>query len=185
MRLFIALDIPAEIRERLSHYVDQVRRYAPDARWARVESLHVTLKFIGEVKDDKVAEIKTALALIKSASFLVEFKEVGFFPGPRSARVFWAGVHASEALPQLASTIEAVMEKLGIPREKRAYHPHLTLARAPEGSGSNCFRLLHEHLNAEEPPQFGTMSAREFFLYQSQILRGGARYTKLQRFALE
>ena|SRR5579863_1600596 len=186
MRLFIALDIPADIRERLSQYVDRVRCYAPEARWARIESLHVTLKFVGEVKDAKVEEIKAALPAIQCSPFPVEFKETGFFPAPRSARVFWAGVHASDTLPQLASSIETAVEKLGIPREKRAYHAHLTLARAPEGSGSkHCFRLLQEHLSAEEAPQFGTMTAREFFLYQSQIMRGGARYTKLQRYSLE
>lgn len=186
MRIFIALDIPAEVRDRLSQYVERVRPWATDARWARIESLHVTLKFIGEVSDAKVAEIKAALAPIKAQPFQVEFKEIGFFPNPRSARVFWAGVSASDALPQLASTIETAVEKLGIPREKRAYHAHLTLARAPEGGSSRyCFRLLQERLSSEAPPQFGTMFAQEFFLYQSQIMRGGARYTKLQRFPLQ
>lgn len=186
MRIFIALDIPAEVREHLSQYEDRVRRFAPDARWTRIESLHVTLKFVGEVSDAKVTEIKTTLAPIKAQPFQVEFKEIGFFPNPRSARVFWAGVSASDALPQLASTIEGAVEKLGIPREKRAYHAHLTLARAPESSGARyCFRLLQEQLSDDAPPQFGTMTAQEFFLYQSQIMRGGARYTKLQRFPLQ
>jgi 2'-5' RNA ligase len=184
MRLFIALDIPSEIREKLSQYMDRVRPLAPDARWARVESLHVTLKFIGEVKDAKLQEIKTALTPIKAEPFTVEFKDVGFFPAPKSARVFWAGVHASEALPQLAAAIEAAVEKIGIPPEKRAYHAHLTLARSPEGV-RNCFRLLQERLSAEQAPSFGTMTAQEFFLYQSQIMRGGSRYTKLQRFPLQ
>lgn len=186
MRLFIALDIPADVRERLSQYLERVRPLAPDARWARTESLHVTLKFVGEVSDAKASEIKAALAPIKAQPFQVEFKEIGFFPNPRSARVFWAGVSASDALPQLASTIETAVEKLGIPREKRAYHAHLTLARAPEGGALRyCFRLLQERLSGEAPPQFGTMFAQEFFLYQSQIMRGGARYTKLQRFPLQ
>jgi len=186
MRLFIALDIPTEIRDRLSQYVERVRRFAPDARWARIESLHVTLKFIGEVPDARVQEIQTALAVVKAHPLDIEFKNIGFFPTPRSARVFWAGVSASDALPQLASAIEEVVEKLGIPREKRAYHAHLTLARAPEGAASkHCFRLLQEKLGAEGSPQFGTMSAQEFFLYRSQIMRGGARYTRLQRFPLE
>lgn len=186
MRLFIALDIPAEVRERLSQYVERVRIYAPDARWARTESLHVTLKFIGEVSDAKAQEIKTSLQQVKAKPFEIDFKEIGFFPTPKSARVFWAGVHASEALKELASAIEASVEKAGIPREKRAYHPHLTLARAPEaGASRHCFRLLQERLGGEPLPQFGTMTAREFFLYQSQIMRGGARYTKLQRFPFE
>ncbi|HEY6248843.1 MAG TPA: RNA 2',3'-cyclic phosphodiesterase [Candidatus Angelobacter sp.] len=186
MRLFIALDIPAEVRERLNQYVERVCIYAPDARWARTESLHVTLKFIGEVSDAKVQEIKARLAEVKAGVFEIDFKEIGFFPNPRSPRVFWTGVNAPDALKQLASAVEGSVEKVGIPREKRAYHAHLTLARAPEGGASrHCFRLLQERLNPEPPPQFGTMTAREFFLYQSQIMRGGARYTKLQRFAFQ
>ena len=183
MRLFIALDIPEEIRARLAEYLERVRPLSPDARWARIESLHVTLKFIGEVKDAKVPEIKNALTQAKGEPFQVEFKDAGFFPNPKSARVFWAGVNGGEPLAQLASATEAAAEKAGIPRESRAYHPHLTLARAPEGA-RYCFRLLQERLSAEPAPHFGTMTAQEFFLYQSQIMRGGARYTKLQRFAL-
>lgn len=183
MRLFIALDIPGEIRERLRQYVERVQALAPDVRWARIESLHVTLKFIGEVKEEKLPKIKDTLAQIKAQPFQVEFKETGFFPAPKSARVFWAGVSASDALPQLASATETAVEKVGIARENRPYHAHLTLARAPEGV-RHCFRLLQERLTAEEPPHFGTMTAQEFFLYQSQIMRGGARYTKLQRFPL-
>ncbi len=184
VRIFIALDIPGEIREHLNQYVDRVRQLAPDARWVRAKSLHVTLKFVGEVKDAKLAEITTALTPIKAKPFPVEFKATGFFPAPKSARVFWAGVNGGEALPRLASAIDAAVEKLGIPRKKRAYHAHLTLARAPEDN-RHCFRLLHERLGAEEPPRFGTMTAQEFFLYQSQIMRGGARYTKLERFPLQ
>jgi len=186
MRLFIALDIPEDVRERLREYVERVRIYAPEARWARLESLHVTLKFIGEVNDAKVQEIKDALTRVKGEPFQVDFKEVGFFPNPRSARVFWAGVSSIDALSQLASAVEESAEKAGVAREKRPYHAHLTLARAPEaGASRHCFRLLQERLSSETPPQFGTMTAQEFFLYQSQIMRGGARYTKLQRFPLQ
>src|SRR5215469_6519862 len=186
MRLFIALDIPAEVRERLSQYVERVRIYAPDARWARIESLHVTLKFIGEVSETKVGEIETALTNVKATPFEINFKDIGFFPAPKSARVFWAGVNAPDSLKDLAAAIEAAVEKIGIPREKRAYQAHLTLARAQEGGASrHCFRLLQERLSAEAAPQFGTMTAQEFFLYQSQIMRGGARYTKLQHFPLQ
>ena len=186
MRLFVALDIPGEVREQLRQYVERVRIYAPDARWARIESLHVTLKFIGEVAEAKVQEIKGTLAQAKSEPFPVDFKEIGFFPTPKSARVFWAGVHAPDALKHLAGVVDELLEKLGIEREKRSYHPHLTLARAPEhGASKHCFRLLQEQLGAESAPQFGTMTAQEFFLYQSQIMRGGSRYTKLQRFPLQ
>lgn len=183
MRLFVALDIPGEIRQRLADYIERVRSYAPDARWARVEGLHVTLKFIGEVKDHKVEEITSALTAVKSGSFEVIFGSVGFFPTPKSPRVFWAGVQSGDELAQLASSIDAAMEKLGIEREKRAFSPHLTLARA--GSRDpNSLKGLSPLLAAEAPPQFGTMTAHDFWLYRSQLGPGGSKYTKLQRYGL-
>ena len=180
MRLFIALDIPAETRARLTEYMERARLLAPEARWARVEGLHVTLKFIGHVEDAEVGKIKAALAPIKAIPFEVKFVGVGFFPNPNAARVFWAGVDGGDGLPKLASSIDAAMEKLGLPRETKPYHPHLTLARAS-------MRPLRElkPLLAGLPPQFGTMTAHEFFLYLSQPQKGGSKYTKLERYALE
>lgn len=180
MRIFIALDIPAEIRKRMSEYMERARSYAPDARWARVEGLHVTLKFVGEASDALVQQIKSALATIKATPFDVKFEGVGFFPNPKAARVFWIGVDGGEPLAQLAGTVDAALEKLGITREEKAYHPHLTLARA----SSHPLRELVPLLN-DPPPQFGTMTAQEFFLYQSQPQKGGSKYTKLERFRLE
>ena len=180
MRLFIALDIPAEIRARLTEYMERARLLAPEARWARVEGLHVTLKFIGHVDDAAMEKIKALLRPIKAMPFEVKFAGVGFFPNPNAGRVFWAGVDGGDNLPRLASTIDAAMEKLGIPRETKPYHPHLTLAR----TSSRPLRGLKSLLD-EPPPQFGTMTAREFFLYQSQPQKGGSKYTQLERFELE
>jgi 2'-5' RNA ligase len=110
----------------------------------------------------------------------VKFAGVGFFPNPNAARVFWAGVDGGESLPHVASSIDSALEKLGFPRETKPYHPHLTLAR----TSSRPLRELRQLLD-DPPPQFGTMTAREFFLYQSQPQKGGSKYTKLERFALE
>jgi 2'-5' RNA ligase len=182
MRIFIGLDIPDEIRSRIGHYMESVRELAPDAHWVRIESLHVTLKFIGEAAESRVQAVQETLSQIKVPPFEIEFKNMGFFPSPKSARVFWIGIQASEALSQLAATIEQKLEKLGIAKEDKAYRPHLTLARAPMARGAGrCF----QRLDPEELLQFGTMTAREFFLYKSELLRGGARYTKLQGFPLE
>src|SRR5215475_4179684 len=102
MRIFIALDIPEEIRARMREYMERARSYAPEARWARVEGLHVTLKFVGEASDALVQQIKTALATIKATPFKVKFEGVGFFPNPKAARIFWIGVNGGEPLSQLA-----------------------------------------------------------------------------------
>ncbi|HEX7288991.1 MAG TPA: RNA 2',3'-cyclic phosphodiesterase [Candidatus Angelobacter sp.] len=182
MRIFIALDIPGEVRARMAEYAERVRQYASEARWSRVEGLHLTLKFVGEVKDEKLIAIKNALATVRAGPFAVTFASAGFFPTPRAPRVFWIGVEAGEELSQLAASIEGELEKLGIAREQRAFSPHLTLARAGTNPGS--LKGLAPLLEREAPPQFGTMTAREFWLYRSELGRGGSKYTKLERYGL-
>src|SRR6267142_203894 len=119
MRTFIALDIPDGIRARMMEYLQRARALVPGARWARLESLHVTLKFVGEMSDARVDEMKTALAAVKAAPFAVSFQDVGFFPNAKSPRVFWIGVQGGQSLPQLAATVDAAMGKLGIAQEDK------------------------------------------------------------------
>jgi len=185
MRIFIALDIPGEIHRRMIEYTERVRALAPEARWARPEGLHVTLKFIGETSDDRVAQIKNVLTGVKATPFEVKFGGVGFFPGAKSPRVFWIGVEGGEVLTRLATAIDQQISTLGFPREERAFSPHLTLARTGSAPGSqHQLKPLASLLQGEAPPQFGTMTAQEFFMYRSQPQRGGSKYTKLEKFVL-
>jgi RNA 2',3'-cyclic 3'-phosphodiesterase len=195
MRLFIALDIDDAIRERIARFLEGVRGFAPEARWVRPESLHVTLKFIGEKPEPAVEQIKRELETVSSSAFEIQFRNYGFFPSPKSARVFWVGIASGPQLPSLAAIIDERMAALGIPKEEHAFSPHLTLARGAGGSGSprrnkrdapnRSFQHLQEKLAALPAPEFGTMMAREFFLYQSQLSPKGSKYTKLAKFALQ
>jgi 2'-5' RNA ligase len=186
MRIFIALDIPGEIRARIIEFMERARSYAPEARWARPEGLHVTLKFVGEVSEAKAQEIKNALATVKSGPFDVKFSSAGFFPTPKSPRVFWIGVEGGQTIRTLAAAIDAATQEVGVAQEDRSYNPHLTLARAgPERGASSLLRPLQHLLQSEASLHLGTMTAREFFLYRSELQKGGARYTKLERFGLE
>ncbi len=192
MRLFVALDLDAAIRQRIARFLDGVREFAPDARWVRAESLHLTLKFIGEQPDRKLDAIKQALAGIRSLATALNFHGYGFFPTVRSARVFWIGVEADEHLAQLARLVEEALEPLGIKAEGRDFSPHLTLARGksaapqrrPGDLPNRTFQQLQEKLNALPAPEFGTITAREFFLYQSKLSPAGSQYSQLQRFPL-
>jgi 2'-5' RNA ligase len=194
MRVFIALDIEDAIRDRISRFMDGVREFAPDARWVRPESLHVTLKFVGEKPAKAVEQIKKALAAVQGEAVEMSFRGHGFFPTAKSARVFWVGIESGPALASLANAVDDVTAGLGIPKEERAFNAHLTLARGGGGSGSprrqnggrpsKNFQRLQEKLSALSASDFGTMTAHEFFLYQSQLSRGGSRYTKIARFAL-
>ena len=189
MRLFVALDIDDEIRDRIIRFVDGVRNFAPDVRWIRPDSLHVTLKFIGEQPDEALEPLKRVLATIGASAPAIAFRGYGFFPAPKSARVFWVGMEAAPELAMLASSIDQKTTALGVAAENRPYSPHLTLARGPGGSGSprrqkndkpnHAFQHLHEKLAALPMPEFGTMTPREFFLYRSQLSPKGSTYTKL------
>ena len=195
MRLFIALDIDELINERIARFMEGVQGFAPDARWVKPESLHVTLKFIGEQPESSVEQIKLALRSVSAEAIEIQFRGFGFFPTTKSARVFWIGMEAGPQLASLAASIEERMEALGIPKEDRPFSPHLTIARRSGGSGSprwrrqdgpnRVFKLLQEKLSALPLPGFGTMTPREFFLYQSQLSPKGSKYTKLERFALK
>src|SRR5437868_15137726 len=98
MRLFVAIDLDEQIRQKILHFVEGVSGFAPDVRWMKPEALHLTLKFIGEFPDAKLDELKAALQMVKSSPFPISFRETGFFPTPKAARVFWVGVHADERL---------------------------------------------------------------------------------------
>lgn len=194
MRIFVALDIDDSIRQRIERFLEGVREFAPEARWVRPESLHLTLKFIGEKAEETVEQVKSALARIQSPAIGLTFRSYGFFPTPGSARVFWAGIESGSQLDALAKAVDEATAALGIPREEHAFSPHLTLARRGGGSGTphqrkedapnRSFKRLQEKLAAAPQLEFGTMTAHEFFLFQSQLMRGGSRYTRIARFAL-
>jgi len=194
MRLFVALDIDNEIRQRITRFLEGVEPFAPDARWAKPESLHVTLKFIGEQPEAALDQITRTLETVRVPVTEINFRGYGFFPTAKSARVLWVGMETGPELAALAGAIDAQMPALGIAQETRPFSPHLTLARAPGGSGAphrrksdkanRVFQHLQEKLAALPTPEFGTMTPHEFSLYQSHLSPKGSTYTKLQRFAL-
>jgi 2'-5' RNA ligase len=194
MRPFIALDIDDGIRVRIQRFRDGVREFAPDVRWVRPESLHVTLKFIGEKPPETVESIKQALSSIQVSTMEITFRGYGFFPTPKAPRVFWIGIDSGPQLAALAKAADDAMAALGVPPEDHPFSPHLTLARGGGRSGApawrkgdrpnSSFQRLQEKLSTRPEAEFGTMTAREFFLFESHTVRGGAQYTKIARFAL-
>jgi len=194
MRIFVGLNIDDAIHQRIQRFIEGVSGFAPDARWVRPESLHVTLKFIGEKPAETVEEIKRTVSQIRTKSFEISFRGYGFFPTAKAARVFWVGIESDSQLPSLAKAVDEATSALGIPREDHPFAPHLTLARGGGRSGAprwrkgdapnKNFQLLQEKLAALPTPDFGTMATHEFFLYQSELSPGGSRYTKIARFAL-
>lgn len=187
MRLFVALEIPAAVRDNLAALLKDLRdlsRQLGDrrGRWVRPENLHVTLKFIGEAADTKLEGIRDALAKIRSdAPVDLQFRGLGYFPNEKHPRVLWVGLNASSNLALLAGDIDRALEAQGVAPEKRAFAPHVTLARfEPPG--------LHEKLGAaiqkNSQREFGSFQARDFHLIESKLRPSGAEYTTLASFPL-
>ncbi|HEX8500974.1 MAG TPA: RNA 2',3'-cyclic phosphodiesterase [Pyrinomonadaceae bacterium] len=180
LRVFCAVELPREVREAAAAHASRLRRDFPDARasWARPESLHVTLKFLGEVEPSRVADLSRAAgaAVGGSKPFRLSIEEAGAFPPRGAARVLWLGVSdASGGLARLQRRLEEECAAAGFPREPRAFKPHLTLARlrAPKGA--------HELSEAHRRSTFGPhdFQVSELLVIRSELGPGGSRYTPL------
>lgn len=189
MRLFVAVEIPAAVRDNLAALIEELRAESASSRnsakWVRPENLHVTLKFIGHIDDAKLEVIRASLAQVRSGCAVdISFCGLGFFRGDKRPRVFWAGMKASANLAALASDIDKRLELLGVPRETREFAPHLTLARFdPPGISETLRAAIQKRAERE----FGALRSTEFHLIESKLHRSGAEYTTLQsfRFAAE
>jgi 2'-5' RNA ligase len=180
MRLFTGIKLPDTVCNSLERLLLHLRPTA-HLRWSPVYNLHVTTKFIGEWTQPRLEELKSGLRSVPQRGPIpISISGLGWFPNPHHPRVFWAGVHGGEALRQLAADIDQAMEPLGIEREKRAYSPHLTLARVPDGAVP--LQALRQAIARIESAEFGTFEANSFFLYLSKPGAAGSVYTKLEEF---
>jgi RNA 2',3'-cyclic 3'-phosphodiesterase len=185
VRLFVAIDIPEEVKARLQAFVDRLR---PTAKlsWSPVHNLHVTTKFIGEWPESKLGEIEQALAAVPPPGLIeIAVRGLGWFPDEKNPRVFWAGIQAGESLRQLAEDTDRRLAELGVAVEDRGFHPHLTLARLNRRSRAPIplDRLRQTLAAGEADPsnhEFGSFQAASFSLYLSR----GGKYTRLREFSL-
>jgi 2'-5' RNA ligase len=181
MRLFTAIDIPADLTEALRSFVNRLRPSA-EIGWSPVENLHVTTKFIGDWPEHRLDEMKNVLASVPvNRAIDITVKGVGWFPNSRRPRVFWAGIEGEEPLLDLARATEHALAQLGVPVEERAYSPHLTLARIREAVPLDRLQQTLRSFPAGCGFDFGSFKATQFFLY----LSAGGKYTQLAEFPLQ
>lgn len=152
--------------------------------WARPESMHLTLKFIGEIDDRLAVEAASRLAAAAAgvAPFTLSVEGVGGFPNQRAPRVVWAGIAGSGALDALKGRVEDALSSVGIPREERPYSPHLTLCRARTREDSmGLGRLISE----VRPGIKAAFEVRSFVFFKSVLRPGGAEHLPISEFALK
>lgn len=185
LRVFVALAIPAEVRESLAGAQDRLRRAGADVKWVRPAAIHLTLKFLGETGAGRVPEIAGALARAArgSSPFTLEGRRAGFFPDERRPRVAWVGLAGEvPALLDLQRKVEAACADVGYPADRRAFHAHLTLGRIK--SPRRVDRLA-DALSELTDGTFGEIPVDRIVLYRSELLPQGARYSRLVEQFLE
>ncbi len=172
-RLFVALRPPESVRDLL---IDAME--GADVRWQDDDQLHLTLRFIGEVERPLASDVAAALAGIAFAPFELAIAGVGRFDHGRRGAL-WAGVSPKDEIKALAAKVERACQAAGLPPERRAYHPHITLARWSGGKPRlDGWLERHSGLRSEPWP------VREFVLYESRLGQSGAHYEEVREFAL-
>jgi 2'-5' RNA ligase len=180
MRVFLAVDLPPELRNGLTKLQRELEPLTDTARWVAPESIHITLKFIGEVVETRLEDIDAALTGLTWKSFSITVRGVGFFPGNRSPRVFWAGMEAP-TMQDLAEELDSRMERLSFEKEKRAFRPHITLARARDSRiDSSLVTAAAKYAEHD----FGFFTVDRIFLFRSILKPTGAVYEKLREYRL-
>ncbi len=178
MRLFVAIELPNEIKAQLASLQKELRQAQAEVSWTKPENLHLTLKFLGEVSSERVKLIEQACleATRGCKPLLLTTQETGFFPNARRPRVVWAGLQGDSAdLQALHKSLEAQLATLGFAREEKPFHPHLTLGRVK--TMKNIQQLVSRTEAYQLPLLAFTVS--ELVLMQSQLHPSGSIYTPL------
>ncbi|MBI2354469.1 MAG: RNA 2',3'-cyclic phosphodiesterase [Deltaproteobacteria bacterium] len=176
MRLFIAIELPDEVKRLLG----RLRGDIPDARWVPAEQLHLTLAFLGEVDEATMKRLTVELAAIRAPGFELRFSGTGCFPDRRRPRVIWVGLQPEPLLITLASLVRQAVLSCDIPQEERPFSAHITLARLRFPAAREAGAFLDQPQKEELPP----VSVREFILFQSRLTPQGAIHTPVRVFPL-
>jgi 2'-5' RNA ligase len=185
MRTFVAVDLSPEIKITLEAMIRNVRKKAGGVKWVGSDAMHLTLKFLGEIPEDKAGTVGALLAGLAATHrpFPLKLKGTGTFPpgGGMNARVLWAGVVEDPGLMEFQAALEDEFEKAGFAREERPFHPHMTLGRVKSPDGlEQALRELERHGTAD----LGEMTVARLAFFESVLKPTGPVYRVLTEAAL-
>lgn len=176
IRLFTALPLPDELRRRIAGLQGGI----DGARWVAEENLHITLRFIGEVQDDRVDDIVAALDEVRGRAFNVQPGDVGHFGSGRTPRSIWVGVETTPEIATLHDKVDHALVRTGLAPEGRKYTPHITVARLKGAKTNHVLKWLEANGGFFATP----FEARAFTLFESRTASSGATYLPLAEFPL-
>jgi RNA 2',3'-cyclic 3'-phosphodiesterase len=176
-RLFIAIDLPDEVKDHLANMCYGV----PGAKWAPKDQMHLTIRFIGEVDDPGYQAVSEGLTDVTLSRFAISMKGVGYFPPRNQPKVLWAGLEKSEALMELRRCVETSLREAGIEPEERKFAAHVTLARL---SPNTPLRAITDFLSANGLFSVPSVPIEEFHLYSSVLTNSGPIHRREASFGL-
>lgn len=174
-RLFVAIRPPEHIRDLLLDAMDD----SPDFRWQQDEQLHLTLRFVGAVDRPQAEDLAGALGRLQVPPFAVRIAGVGSFDH-RNSGALWAAIDPKAPVLALAAKVERACQSIGLAPERRAYHPHITIARWSGRRSRETHDWLQRNAGLQSPP----FEVTEFILFESHLLRHGAQYDAVARYPL-
>ncbi len=185
MRVFVAIDLPENVRESLDSLVAGLRRRLSGVRWVRPQGIHLTLRFIGEAEERDVESLRAALAETVpgcAPPFDLHLRGLGTFPEAGRPRVLWVAVeHEGESLSALQRAVESAAIRAGFAEETRPFNPHLTLGRFDRGGRQPGMGSLLEEFREIGHGSFNVSSVT---LFRSLLKPGGAEYHRLEEVGL-
>ena len=185
IRTFIAVEIPLAIKENIAGLQEKLKREQALIRWVKPGNIHITLKFLGNVEENKIADIAKAVtvAVNQIKPFLVEIAGVGAFPNYRKPKVVWIGAKSdSDLLKLLVRQIDNEVHKLGFEKEKRFFQAHLTFGRVKRLTGiAGVIKKLEQNKNFES----GAFTVNEIVVMRSDLKPTGPVYTPLKKIMLK
>jgi RNA 2',3'-cyclic 3'-phosphodiesterase len=183
IRSFVAVDLPSDLRESIAAVNKRLSRLRLDGRFSKPESIHLTLKFLGDIEESRVPEIREAIETSARGiePFSVAVRSLGVFPHLARPRILWLGLEPSQALNLLQRRVEESLARLGFEAEARPFKPHLTLIRLK--SVRNTTELV-QFLKLEESREVGTLPVDAVHLFQSILRPDCAEYRRLASVAL-
>ena len=184
IRTFVALKIPSKLEAAFEDLISELRQFESDVKWVKPASIHITLKFLGEITAEEVEAVCDGVASgVKGMSkFNLKTESKGAFPSINRPRVFWVGLHSEnkEKLLQLQKSIEAELEERGFPKEKRAFKPHLTIGRVRSPRGIHSVSKVFSDYQSPEIE----IPVETVLVMKSELTRQGAIYTVQKSFGL-
>ena len=175
-RLFVAIVPPQDIRDLLIDVMDE----GPELRWVGEEQLHLTLRFIGEVERPVANDLAAALGKLRSTRFELSIAGIGRFDR-RSGGAVWAAIHPKAPVAALAAKVERICQEASLPAERRAFHPHITLARWNRhgAAAAGDFALRNRSLSS------APFRVDQFVLFESRLSRHGPYYEAVATYELD